>query len=111
MGCGSSREQAPVAIREAGAVAVIAPSFARIFFRNAINVGLPVIECEGLTCSEGSSVIISLEEGWVETGGVRHPIRPPSQSGCRRFLRQAGSFPTGETNDLPGRVQDRRIGR
>lgn len=78
MGCGSSREQAPVAIREAGAIAVIAPSFARIFFRNAINVGLPVIECDGLTCEDGSTVTISLEEGWVEADGVRHPIRPLS---------------------------------
>ena len=78
MGCGSSREQAPVAIREAGAVAVVAPSFARIFFRNAINVGLPVIECEGLSCHEGATVTISLEEGWVEADGVRHPVRPLS---------------------------------
>ncbi|WAI01979.1 LeuD/DmdB family oxidoreductase small subunit [Methanogenium organophilum] len=78
MGCGSSREQAPVAIREAGVVAVVAPSFARIFFRNAINVGLPVIECEGLTCHEGAAVTISLEEGWVEGDGVRHPVRPLS---------------------------------
>lgn len=78
MGCGSSREQAPVAIREAGTVAVVAPSFARIFFRNAINVGLPVIECEGLTCHEGATVTISLAEGWVEADGVRHPVRPLS---------------------------------
>ncbi len=78
MGCGSSREQAPVAIREAGAIAVIAPSFARIFFRNAINVGLPVIECDGVTCEDGSPVTISLEEGWVEADGMRHPIRPLS---------------------------------
>jgi len=78
MGCGSSREQAPVAIREAGAIAVIAPSFARIFFRNAINVGLPVIECDGLTCEDGSTVTISLEDGWVEADGARHPIRPLS---------------------------------
>ena len=78
MGCGSSREQAPVAIREAGAVAVVAPSFARIFFRNAINVGLPVIECEGLTCHEGATVTISLGDGWVEADGVRHPVRPLS---------------------------------
>ena len=45
-GCGSSREQAAIALKEAGVVAVIAPSFARIFFRNAINIGLPLIECE-----------------------------------------------------------------
>ena len=44
-GCGSSREHAPIAIREAGVSCVIAQTFARIFFRNAINIGLPIIEC------------------------------------------------------------------
>ena len=44
-GCGSSREHAPVAIKAAGASCVIAKSFARIFYRNAINVGLPILEC------------------------------------------------------------------
>ncbi len=76
-GCGSSREQAAIAIREAGAVAVVAPSFARIFFRNAINVGLPLIECD-LACHEGSAVTFDLAEGWVEAEGTRHPVRPLS---------------------------------
>lgn len=76
-GCGSSREQAAIALREAGVVAVIAPSFARIFFRNAINIGLPLIECD-LSCGEGSEVAFDLTEGWVETGGKRQPIRPLS---------------------------------
>src|SRR5437867_3107625 len=48
-GCGSSREHAPIAIRGAGVACVVAESFARIFFRNAINVGLPVVECPGVT--------------------------------------------------------------
>src|SRR5512136_1179506 len=72
--CGSSREQAAIAIREAGAVAVVAPSFARIFFRNAINIGLPLIECD-ITCSEGSMVKFDLTEGWVENEGKKYPIR------------------------------------
>jgi methanogen homoaconitase small subunit len=76
-GCGSSREQAAIALREAGVVAVIAPSFARIFFRNAINIGLPLIECN-LSCKEGSGVAFDLTEGWVEAGGERRPIRPLS---------------------------------
>ena len=76
-GCGSSREQAAIAIREAGTVAVVAPSFARIFFRNAINVGLPVIECD-LACREGSYVTFDLTEGWVEAEGTRHLVRPMS---------------------------------
>ncbi|MDD1703510.1 MAG: 3-isopropylmalate dehydratase [Methanoregula sp.] len=76
-GCGSSREQAAIAIREAGVIAVIAPSFARIFFRNAINIGLPLIESD-MTCKEGSPIEFNLAEGWVETGGNRHTIRPLS---------------------------------
>ncbi len=46
-GCGSSREHAPLAIREAGVRAVVAESFARIFYRNAFNIGLPLFECQG----------------------------------------------------------------
>jgi methanogen homoaconitase small subunit len=74
-GCGSSREQAAIALREAGVSAVIAPSFARIFFRNAINVGLPVIECS-ISCKESENVQFDLAAGWVETGGNHYPIRP-----------------------------------
>jgi methanogen homoaconitase small subunit len=76
-GCGSSREQAAIALREAGVVAVIAPSFARIFFRNAINIGLPAIECT-LTCSQDQKVRFDLAEGWVEAEGKRYPVRPLS---------------------------------
>jgi len=76
-GCGSSREQAAIALREAGVVAVIAPSFARIFFRNAINIGLPLIEAD-VSCTDGSMVRFSLDEGWVETEGKRSPVRPLS---------------------------------
>jgi len=47
-GCGSSREQAPIALKAAGIRCIIAPSFARIFFRNAINIGLPIIEFENI---------------------------------------------------------------
>jgi 3-isopropylmalate/(R)-2-methylmalate dehydratase small subunit len=44
-GCGSSREHAPIAIQSSGVVAIVAPSFARIFYRNAVNIGLPVLTC------------------------------------------------------------------
>ncbi|WP_321504978.1 3-isopropylmalate dehydratase [uncultured Methanoregula sp.] len=76
-GCGSSREQAPVALREAGVLAVIAPSFARIFFRNAINLGLPLIESD-LTCKDGTKVSFNIHEGWVSAGRNRHTVRPLS---------------------------------
>jgi methanogen homoaconitase small subunit len=76
-GCGSSREQAALALREAGVAGIIAPSFARIFFRNAINVGLPAIECT-LPCTNGQIVKFDLADGWVESGGNRYGIRPLS---------------------------------
>jgi methanogen homoaconitase small subunit len=76
-GCGSSREQAAIALREAGVAAVIAPSFARIFFRNAINVGLPAIECS-LPCIEGQTVQFDLAAGRVEAGGSQYSLRPLS---------------------------------
>ena len=77
-GCGSSREQAPLALREAGVVAVVAPSFARIFFRNAINVGLPLIESD-LKCSNGTRIIFNIRNGWVDAAGKRYAVSPLSQ--------------------------------
>lgn len=73
-GCGSSREQAAIALKEAGVIAVIAPSFARIFFRNAINLGLPLIECD-LSCQPGTPVAFDLVEGWVTTSEKRIVFR------------------------------------
>ncbi len=64
-GCGSSREQAPLALKYAGVVCIVAESFARIFFRNAINVGLPIIEAR-IDCKEGDIIEIDLEKGLVK---------------------------------------------
>lgn len=66
-GCGSSREQAPLALKYAGVQCVIAESFARIFFRNSINIGLPVIECRGIVpaVKDGDEVIVDLETGKI----------------------------------------------
>ncbi len=65
-GCGSSREQAPLALKHAGVACIVAESFARIFFRNAINVGLPIIEAR-IDCEEGDIIDIDLENGIVKT--------------------------------------------
>lgn len=66
-GCGSSREHAPIAIKAAGVSCVIAGSFARIFFRNSINIGLPIFECgeaaEGI--SEGDLVEVDADSGTI----------------------------------------------
>jgi 3-isopropylmalate dehydratase small subunit len=67
-GCGSSREHAPVAIRAAGVSCVIAASFARIFFRNAINVGLPVLVCPEAASEAqgGDEMTVGLASGRIE---------------------------------------------
>jgi len=66
-GCGSSREQAPLALREAGVGCVVAKSFARIFYRNAINVGLAVMEAD-VEALEGDEVEVDLAKGTVTVG-------------------------------------------
>lgn len=64
-GMGSSREQAPLVIKSAGISAVVAKNFARIFYRNCINVGLPVIECDTSGIEEGDELSVDLERGYV----------------------------------------------
>jgi methanogen homoaconitase small subunit len=66
-GCGSSREQAPLALREAGVAVVVAKSFARIFYRNAINIGLPLVEAD-VSCSAGDEIEVDLASGAVRIG-------------------------------------------
>ena len=63
-GCGSSREQAPVALKHAGVSAIVAKSFARIFYRNAVNIGLPVIVAQ-INAKTGDILKIDLEKGII----------------------------------------------
>ena len=67
-GCGSSREHAPIALKAAGVSCIIAQSFARIFFRNAINIGLPIFESEevGEECSPGDLLEVDTVEGIIK---------------------------------------------
>ncbi len=73
-GCGSSREQAPRVLKALGTSAVIARSFARIFFRNSINIGLPLIICDELydDVTEGDELNVSFEEGEIIHAGKTH---------------------------------------
>tara|TARA_B100001063_G_scaffold96250_1_gene89892 strand:+ start:212 stop:712 length:501 start_codon:yes stop_codon:yes gene_type:complete len=65
-GCGSSREHAPIALKAAGVAAIVAPSFARIFYRNAFNMGLPIFELpESLEIKEGETISINLDNGVI----------------------------------------------
>uniref|UniRef100_A0A7C2IPY2 3-isopropylmalate dehydratase small subunit n=1 Tax=Ammonifex degensii TaxID=42838 RepID=A0A7C2IPY2_9THEO len=77
-GCGSSREQAPLAIKYARIGAVLAKSFARIFFRNAINTGLPVVECETDQIQSSDELVVDLAAGVIEnrTRGIKIPVKP-----------------------------------
>jgi 3-isopropylmalate/(R)-2-methylmalate dehydratase small subunit len=77
-GCGSSREQAVVCLKAAGVAAVIAKSFARIYDRNAINLGLPIIQCAEAVDSigAGDSVAVDLAVGRLEHAGKSYPFAP-----------------------------------
>jgi 3-isopropylmalate/(R)-2-methylmalate dehydratase small subunit len=79
-GCGSSREHAPLAIKEAGISCIIAKSFARIFFRNAVNIGLPLLECEDAVAQTeaGDILEVDLSSGQVKnlTNGVTFTAKP-----------------------------------
>jgi len=76
-GCGSSREHAPLALKYAGVGAVVAESYARIFYRNAINIGLPALECPGVSCAveEGDLLEVDLAGGVVTNGRTGARIR------------------------------------
>lgn len=101
-GCGSSREQAPLALKVAGVSAVVARYFARIFFRNAINIGLPVLEVPGLEAETGDSIEIDLAAGVVKnlTRGTEYTasamprvmIDILDQGGLVAYLKKNGTY-------------------
>ena len=81
-GCGSSREQAPIALKYSGVKCVLAESFARIFYRNAITIGLPVLVCPGVSgkVKEGDMLAVDLQSGRVEdktNGAVMQATKLP----------------------------------
>ncbi|MGH2740624.1 MAG: 3-isopropylmalate dehydratase small subunit [Actinomycetota bacterium] len=95
-GSGSSREHAALAIKGAGVACVVADSFARIFYRNAINVGLPIVECAGaaVDAESGDTVVVDLDEGTVEnmTRGTRYEATPLPEF-MQDILRAGGLMP------------------
>jgi 3-isopropylmalate/(R)-2-methylmalate dehydratase small subunit len=101
-GCGSSREQAPLALKVAGVSAVVAKYFARIFFRNAINIGLPVLEVSDLEAEEGDEIEIDLAQGEVRNitkSSTHHASRMPdvmidilNEGGLVAYLKKHGTY-------------------
>jgi len=99
-GCGSSREQAPIALKAAGVSAVVAKSFARIFFRNAINIGLLVIEAPEHEIQNDAQVSIDIENGFIESNGKKYRatkmpdvmLKILNVGGLVNFLNQEGGY-------------------
>ncbi len=101
-GCGSSREGAPVVIKAAGIGAIVAKSFARIFFRNAINIGLPVFVCDTSAIETGHDLRLDLEAGVghdLTTGATitaaplpRAMIAVVRDGGLAAHIRKHGTF-------------------
>ena len=79
-GCGSSREHAPIAIKASGISCVIASTFARIFYRNSINIGLPILDCDEAAkdIKEGDTVSVNFDTGVItnETTGKTYQAEP-----------------------------------
>lgn len=90
-GCGSAREQAATAIQGLGIKAVVATSFARTFYRNAINDGLPIVECPALVAavSEGDEIAIDLEAGKIRFADQEFTF-PKMPESVRRILELGG---------------------
>ncbi len=92
-GCGSSREQAVIALKEAGVAAIVARSFARIYFRNCINEGLPIVTCDAVdTVETGDQVSIDFEAGQVVTPGGEYSF-PPLAPSVMEILDAGGLVP------------------
>jgi len=105
-GCGSSREQAPQVIKACGVVCIIAESFARIFYRNGFNIGLPLIECAGVAekIHRGDELRIDFENGSIGnlTTGEEYDFNPiPAfmqelldAGGLLKYLKERGGYET-----------------
>jgi 3-isopropylmalate/(R)-2-methylmalate dehydratase small subunit len=103
-GCGSSREHAPAALLACGIQAVIARSFARIFYRNAVNIGLPVLVCEDavLASTDGQQIEVDLARGIIRNATSRQtfqaePLNPfvariVAAGGIIEYIRQEGTL-------------------
>jgi len=94
-GCGSSREQAPVALKTLEISAILANSFARIFFRNAINLGFPVVECAGLRdrVKTGDTIELDLAEGEVRIPSGQTLKFTPLPANVLEILEAGGLVP------------------
>ncbi len=103
-GCGSSREHAPIALKAAGVAAVIAPTFARIFYRNAFNMGLPIFELEESTeISEGDDVTVNMNEGTITNNTTKKSYSFTPIPEFMQELIDAGGLMNFAQNEMKGK--------
>lgn len=91
-GCGSSREQAVLAVKYAGAQAVVAKGFARIFYRNAFNLGLPLIECDTDRIKDGDLIEVDLKKGSISNPIKGYSLKPKAFNNFQRALIEEGGI-------------------
>ncbi|SFV67816.1 3-isopropylmalate dehydratase small subunit [hydrothermal vent metagenome] len=103
-GCGSSREHAPIALKAAGIAAIIAPTFARIFYRNAFNMGLPIFELpQSAEISEGDDVTINMAAGTITNNTTSKTYNFTPIPAFMQELIDAGGLMNFAANELKGK--------
>ena len=103
-GCGSSREHAPIALKAAGISAIIAPTFARIFYRNAFNMGLPIFELKEISeISEGDEVSIDMNAGTVTNKTTNKTYNFTPIPAFMQELIDAGGLMNFAKNEIEGK--------
>lgn len=101
-GCGSSREHAPIAIKGTGAKCIVAESYARIFFRNAVNIGLPILTCpEAAAIEDASEIDVDLASGRIHdrTAGRDYQAQP-LPGFVLKIVEAGGIIPYLQHNDI-----------
>ncbi|MCD6433219.1 MAG: 3-isopropylmalate dehydratase small subunit [Sulfurimonas sp.] len=103
-GCGSSREHAPIALKAAGVAAIIAPTFARIFYRNAFNMGLPIFELpESAEIKEGDEINIDMNAGTITNKSRSKTYKFTPIPEFMQELIDAGGLMNFAQNEIKGR--------
>lgn len=104
-GCGSSREHAPIAIKASGISCVIAASFARIFYRNAINIGLPILECPEASADveDGDWLAVELEKGTIQNRSKKTEYKAQLFPEFMREIIRAGGLINSMKKKLGGK--------
>jgi len=103
-GCGSSREHAPIALKAAGVAAIIAPTFARIFYRNAFNMGLPIFELkEAKEINEGDEITINMNAGTITNNTTNKTYNFTPIPEFMQELIDAGGLMNFAANEVKGK--------